>query len=268
MRTASYRGLKTLVVLSAVLLAVPAFASHSWGNYHWARTSNPFTLKVGNNLTTTNWTGHLGNSSADWSVSSVLDLSVVAGQSNKRCSPTAGRIEVCNGKYGQNGWLGLAQIWLSGGHISQGVAKMNDTYFTMSRYNIEPEKLHVMCQEVGHTFGLGHTSEDGSSQNTCMDYYSNLTQNDWTSTTPNAHDYQMLESIYSHADGSTTIGSAISNFPSFLTEMDLSTPGTWGRLVSGDANGRSETYELDLGDGRKIITHVYWAEEREHPHHD
>ncbi len=30
-----------------------------------------------------------------------------------------------------------------------------------------------MCREIGHTFGLGHTSEDGSSQNTCMDYFSN-----------------------------------------------------------------------------------------------
>ena len=26
-------------------------ADHSWGNYHWARTANPFTLKLGDNLT-------------------------------------------------------------------------------------------------------------------------------------------------------------------------------------------------------------------------
>ena len=27
-----------------------------------------------------------------------------------------------------------------------------------------------MCQEIGHVFGLGHTSGDDSSQSTCMDY--------------------------------------------------------------------------------------------------
>ncbi len=25
-------------------------AKHSWGNYHWERTSNPFTLMTGNNV--------------------------------------------------------------------------------------------------------------------------------------------------------------------------------------------------------------------------
>ena len=172
--------LRRIVMLSLVLLLVApvsSFASHAWSNYHWARTSNPFTLKVGNNMSGT-WAGQFNTAVSDWSQASVMNLSVVAGQANKRCSATAGRIEVCNGRYGNNGWLGLAQIWLSGGHISQGTTKKNDTYFDTATYNNPNEREHVMCQEVAHTFGLDHQSEDGSSQDTCMDYFSNTGAND------------------------------------------------------------------------------------------
>jgi hypothetical protein len=88
----------------------------------------------------------------------VLDLVAVAGvetlSARKKCSPVVGKIRVCNAAYGRNGWLGLAQIWLSSGHIVQGVTKMNDTYFALSKYNTPTWRNHVMCQEVGHTLGL------------------------------------------------------------------------------------------------------------------
>lgn len=258
------------ITAAILVIAIPlaVYATHSWSNYHWARTRNPFTIKVGDNVTST-WQAHFDTAVSDWSASNVMDLAPVAGTSNKRCSAVAGTIQVCNGTYGQNGWLGLAQIWLSGGHISQGTAKMNDTYFNMAKYNNPNEKLHVMCQEIGHTFGLGHTSEDGSSQNTCMDYFSNTGANAGStlSTRPNQHDYDMLEQIYAHIDSSTTIA-ASSNMPSAMTEPDFSEPGNWGRLVSRSANGKSETYELDFGGGNKILTHVFWSDEKKNRHND
>lgn len=248
----------TMALSLVVMFAAVSHASHSWNNYHWARTSNPFTLKVGNNVTS-NWTTAFNTSLADWSNSAVMNLTEIAGTGGRNCKMTAGTVQVCNRTYGANGWLGLASINISGSHITQGSAKMNDTYFNTSTYNNPNEKLHVMCQEIGHTFGLGHTSEDGSSQNTCMDYFSNTGANAGStlSTHPNQHDYDQLASIYAHLDSSTTL--AASAGQSAGAADTTNDPNSWGQLMSQSANGRSSTYERGNSDGSKTVTHVYWT---------
>jgi hypothetical protein len=210
-----FLALAAMAGVVAAATASAALANHSWGGYHWARTSNPFTLKLGDNLTTTDWKSRLGQTSSDWSKSTVLDTTIVVGQSNnKRCRATAGRDEICNGSYGRNGWLGVATIWLtSGSHITQGTVKVNDTYFSLAPYNNTAEKEHVMCQEAGHTLGLDHQDESGASLNTCMDYYQNTSSTDTKSTTPNQHDYDELATIYSHRDSTTTLGSTTAVVP-------------------------------------------------------
>ncbi len=256
------RTLIVAVVLSTVaMFAVVVSANHSWGGYHWARTSNPFTLKVGNNVTS-NWTTEFNTAIADWSNSSVMDLTAIAGTAGRNCKMAAGTVQVCNRTYGNNGWLGLASINITGGtHITQGSAKMNDTYFNTSTYNNPNEKQHVVCQEIGHTFGLDHQSTDGSSQNTCMDYFSNTGANAGStlSTHPNQHDYDELVIIYTHLDSSTTLAAG-ANQAAGASE-DTNDPNSWGQLVSQSANGRSSTYERGNSDGSKTATHVYWTEE-------
>src|SRR5919106_5680697 len=103
----------TALAAGAALVSTAA-AGHSWGNYHWARTANPFTLQVGDNMSG-DWDPLLARASSDWSRSNVLDTTVVSGRAKGKCRPTSGRVEVCNGNYGFNGWLGVAQIWISGG---------------------------------------------------------------------------------------------------------------------------------------------------------
>src|SRR5262245_26631587 len=158
--------------IATITTASVALATHSWGGYHWARTANPFTLKLGDNVSGV-WDSVLATTSSDWSQSSVLDTLIVPGASNPRnCKPTKGMVQVCNAAYGNNGYLGVAQIWLSGGHITQGTVKLNDTYFNTSAYNSTAWRNLVSCQEVGHTFGLDHQDEifDNANLNTCMDY--------------------------------------------------------------------------------------------------
>lgn len=197
-RTAVLLTVSLALVLAA---ALPAGASHSWATYHWARTANPFTLQVVDSMTA-DWDVYLGNVSADWSKSTVLDTSIVAGddsqRTRKQCKAVSGRIRACNAAYGFNGWLGLAQIWLSGGHIVQAVTKVNDSYFNTSFYNDPNAKRHVLCQEVGHDFGLGHQTAVS-----CMDDRNGLFDPAYAS--PNAHDYGQLETIYAHLDATSTV---------------------------------------------------------------
>ena len=71
-------------------MAVPASATQSWNNYHWARTANPFTVKLGDNVSSA-WDGFLAAASTDWTASSVLDTTVVPGRTKPRvCKATGG----------------------------------------------------------------------------------------------------------------------------------------------------------------------------------
>ena len=250
------------ILLLMLILALAAFpsssasASHSWGNYHWARTSNPFTLKVGNNVNST-WLPYLDQAISDWSASTVLDLTKVTGGTRpKNCRPTAGRIEVCNASYGNNGWLGIAQIWASGDHITQAVAKMNDTYYNQAQYNTPAWRRLVMCQEIAHDFGLDHQDENFNNPNlgTCMDYTSDP-DGPPSNEHPNMHDYDQLKAIYSHLDSTSTIGT----MPTGFANADMHAVENWGEKVSD--NGKAAVYVRDFGNGNKVITHVFWANE-------
>jgi hypothetical protein len=248
-----------LTVFSIAILPTAALANHTWGNYHWARTSNPFTLQVGDNVSSA-WDRILDTSISDWSASSVLNLTRVAGTvSNlKRCTARSGRVEVCNTTYGNNGWLGIATISASGSHITAGTVKLNDTYYNSPTYNTTAWRNLVMCQEIGHTFGLAHQDENFSNANlgTCMDY----TNDPSTNQHPNKHDYDLLEQIYAHTDSSTTIGSAVVPFP--MEAFDEQDPGQWGNVIRVSDNGKVLLYERDLGLGNRIFRFVYYVEPR------
>lgn len=252
------------VLLLAGAFATIAYATHSWGGYHWSRSANPFNLKLGDNVSTT-WDGHLATASGDWSVSSVLDTTVVAGGSKGNCRPTNGRVEVCSKTYGNNGWLGMASIWISGSHITQGTVKVNDTYFNTAFYNTPAWRQFVMCQEVGHTFGLDHQDEIFNNTNlgTCMDYTndpSGTLYSQLSNEHPNTHDYDQLETIYAHLDAVNTIFSKKSPAPASVgDDIDTSDAKEWGKVIRKSGDGRSSLHERDLGKGNKIFTFVIWA---------
>lgn len=262
----SRRGI--LIALTApvafVALSVITSADHAWANYHWARTSNPFTLKLGDNVSSA-WDSYLATTSSDWSDSTVLNTTIVAGGTRpKNCRPTSGRVEVCNARYGNTGWLGVAQIWASGSHITQAIVKLNDTYFDTPTYNTPAWRNLVTCQEVGHTLGLDHQDENFSNPNlgTCMDYTNDPDSNQH----PNQHDYSQLEAIYSHTDSTTTVGLTFGHHasegqaPPAMDDIDFKGPGQWGKVIKRSSDGRYVLFELDFGNGHKVFTFVTWAD--------
>jgi hypothetical protein len=241
------------MMVATVYVSSPS-ANHSWNGYHWARSSSPFSLNLGDNVSN-NWDSFLKTASSDWTKSTVLDTWVVPGESTrKNCRPADGKVEICNDTYGFNNWLGVAQIWVSGKHITAGSVRVNDSYFNTARYNSSAWRQLVMCQEVGHIFGLDHQDEnfDNKPLGTCMDYSNDPTLNQH----PNQHDYNQLVSIYSHLDStSTTSARGRQGAPG----RDLDVPSEWGQLMKSSRGGRTQVFERDFGNGRKVVTFVIWA---------
>jgi hypothetical protein len=265
--------LVAVMIIAVLVASSAAYATHSWNGYHWARTANPFTLKLGDNVSST-WDSYLNTASSDWSQSTVLDTTKVnGGTTPKDCKPTLGRVEVCNYAYGQNGWLGVASIWIYTGtkHIAQGTVKLNDSYFNTSTYNTPAWRNLVSCQEVGHTFGLDHQDEnfDNSNLGTCMDY----TRDPSTNQHPNQGDYDQLLCIYDpatnhkrlttdthhcrgtgHTDSTTSVGANAAGKLPAEANRSFNDLRELGRLVR--KNGRYELYERTFSDGSKLVSWV------------
>jgi len=258
---------KVVAVSALVVMANPAQATHSWSIYHWARVANPMQLEVIESVTS-DWETEFVDSITDWNLSNVLDMPVSVGsesrKTRKRCTAVTGKMKVCNAAYGNNGWLGLASINLDNErHITQGTAKVNDSYSSYWAAN-PGEKYSVMCQEIGHVFGLDHTSEDGRDDNTCMDY-----SDDTTPDKPNKHDYAQLELMYNHADsynsyddGSSTGGGTCNSPPGKGCNKkngrgDSGEVPPMGIRVHG--NARSEVWVAADGRGGYWIHHITLA---------
>lgn len=246
-----------LSIFASPAAATPWINSSTGNPYHWARTSNPFTVKLGNDVTSA-WTTYLNGASTDWSryglltdyyglftTTNPLRTSVVAGQTTgRKCRASSGRVEVCNASYGKNGWLGLASIWASGDHIVQATVKLNDAYFgSGSSYNTPTWRGGVTCQEIGHTFGLDHQDESGANLHTCMDYASS--PDSWN-THPNRYDYSTLVDDYSHLDSTNTIAASTSSSGHGLNRV------------------RDDLYVEKLGNGNRRFVWVVWTNPSAH----
>ena len=275
-----------LSVLALLALPFTASATNAWSKYHWERTTDaPLALSFGDNTggpsePSTRWSGHLTSANADWNDAgkwgrtSVLSNTVVDGRatSTSTCTPAAGNVEVCAQDYGENGWLGVAGIWVTRGkdkHITRGYVKLNDWYFDRSYATADWRQL-VTCQEAGHIFGLSHQDESCTNANlgTCMDYTSDPAGN----TQPNAHDYDQLLAIYdghhfSDGGGDDGGGGNGGGPPPGRGRGNGNGNGNgtgadhneFGRAIHADPDGRPDVFELDLPNGEKLITHVTWA---------
>ena len=189
-------------VIAGAMPADAALPAQSWNGYRWSRTG-PLVISLGNNLSPA-WSTLLAPAATAWTAAQNIDLVVAAGRSTSTCGGVYGTIQVCNGNYGANGWLGYANVWLASGFIVQATVRLNDYYFGLARYNTAAWRQQTICQEIGHTLGLAHTNTVRTDLNTgsCMDY-----TNDPTGTAggtngklanlgPNSVDFAALNGIY------------------------------------------------------------------------
>lgn len=278
-----------LASVATLAIGSPALAEHPWGTYHWSKGSTALTIKVGDNVDD-RWQVYLeramaggarvnpndeyGPNGDGWNDTNEIESPIVAGATSpKRCNAAAGRIEVCNARYGRTGWLGVAGISISGGHITSGYTKVNDTYFDTASYNKPEWRMMVMCQEIGHDYGLGHTDEAFGNYNdgTCMDYTNQPAGGMYNGTNYgpsneyiNQHDKDQIATIYAHTHQSTTdfgernVGKPAGTAAELGIDGSGNGPADWGRAVGFDAQGRPNVFEKAEA-GRKIITHVFWA---------
>ena len=248
------RAIVLAVLVLVTITATPIFASHAWSTYHWRRTTSQVTPPVTMNITSA-WQPYASRVMTDWNASTVIESPWSYGSisSRRRCTSTTGQIEVCNDTYGQNGWLGIAGISVSGGHITKGYTKLNDTYYNTATYNTPAWRRLVFCQEVGHDYGLAHQNEIFNNVNvgSCMDYtnapaggivggFNYGPSNEY----PNAHDYSQLLTIYGHTDlvslpfdELTADATRPTKVEEFLAKADQ-----WGEPIAFDGEGRPTVF--------------------------
>lgn len=221
-------GVTAFALIAGTLVGPAASATTaSWNGYHWARTGLLSLQTV--NRTSSAWTDYFAPALTGWSAASQFDMVGSRGTYSSSCNPVFATIQVCNGSYGSNGWLGYANVWLSGGHIVQATVRLNDSYFSSARYNTPAWRSSVLCQELGHTIGLAHNNTIRSDLNTgsCMDYSNDPdggTTYGASNVVPGSMDFDGLNIIYAHQDSTQLAGTmptgagALMTVPSDLTQ--------------------------------------------------
>ena len=206
----------------ALFSAGSAMAGHSWNGYHIHDHDGPVKIDITSYIVGDHQ-AEFEAAVADWNdVSKGSPLAITAGHSTGD-RPSACAVDpavqgsdqagldlaaedvfaACNDDYGTNGWLGLARIWITPeGHIEAGVTLMNESYLQAAPYNTDTVWRHVVCQELGHDFGLGHVGSPR--KQSCMNDRWGLDDERFMS--PDAHDYEQLNLTYGGTGGDSGDG--------------------------------------------------------------
>lgn len=153
-----------------------------------------------------NWQQELVLAVTDWENGDpdALTLTTTKGEVDNDCKAIDGVMKICNGNYGETGWLGINEIMstVKTGIIVNSVAKMNEHYLNNADFI---ERQYTMCHEIGHGFGLPHTDEnfDNADLGNCLDY----TRTPKNNLHPDVTNFNRLVSLY----GTTTRRNLLGN---------------------------------------------------------
>lgn len=126
-----------------------------------------------------------------WNQSEAVVLKANRVPHDPACSPSRGRLKVCNDDYGETPWHGIniiLQDQVSNTTIHS-ISKLNDRYNTNAA-----SRRYIVCHENGHGLGLPHTDEDhfNRDRGDCMDYTVRYENND----VPGVFNLNLLEELY------------------------------------------------------------------------
>ena len=152
-----------------------------------------------------------------------LTLSTQNVSVDHTCSRVNGILKVCNGNFGDTGWLGINELITTTATniILSSVAKMNEYYLANAN---EAQKQYTMCHEMGHGFGLPHTDENfyNPDLGNCLDY----TIHPEVNMQPAAMNFNRLKTLYgvvpASSSGNRDLETFVSNvhIPGRLTEVE------------------------------------------------
>jgi hypothetical protein len=179
------------VLLGLAALPGVAVAGHAWSvngrAVHWASTTNPVRIDLGDNLDDPVWKDKLYIPTLVWSIYPTgpgqLGLSPFMRVAAQAGGLASNEVEMHDGFYGRNGWVGQATLNSidSQGHIRDATVQLNQSY-SLS----ESQKQATINHEVGHTLGLAH--QEGTVMCPILCGISNPVQHDWDVVTyVNAH---------------------------------------------------------------------------------
>ena len=251
---------KVFAIAGAAALALvvvgSALANHAWGSYHWSRASNPFTLQVGDNVSS-RWDANLNGAISDWAESDVLDLTKVCRQriAIDLLDRRAVGSRSATASYGNNG---LARHRADLGHDGQPHHPGHDE---AQRHVLRQRAVqHVgvasrwSCARRSRTTSGSITRTRTSTIRTWARAWTTRTIRATRTSTPNAHDYERARH---HLRPSRRLGRRREAVQPAQAEL----PERRGRqrpaALAGQPRQRRPLRRPAPGGHR--ITHVFWA---------